>query len=278
MQENSRAKTIRIECESGSTIDYRNLTELQGNLKTRNERDIERMARSILDYGFSFPFFVWQSGKRNYVMDGHGRLSALQALEEQGYEIPPLPVAWIQAKSKKQAKQKLLRMNTVYGEITLEGLQEFVADINVDWDEVILPSGTLEFEDDDGLDPEEQYSRKIEPPIYEPTSAEPPKLKAMLDTERRDQLLQDIDVARRNDMISVNEETLLREAANRHTVFNYAQIAEYYSHASPPMQRLMEQSALVIIDFKKAIELGFVRLTKQMAEQYAIQQEIEDGT
>jgi len=56
----------------------------------------------------------------------------------------------------------------------------------------------------------------------------------------------------------------LRAAAERHVVFNYANIAEFYAHADKGLQALMEDSALVIIDFNKAIEQGFVRLNEDM--------------
>ena len=55
-------------------------------------------------------------------------------------------------------------------------------------------------------------------------------------------------------------------AARRHTIFNYAKIADYYASATPEMQRLMEESALVIIDFDNAIANGYVKLNKRMAE------------
>ena len=61
---------------------------------------------------------------------------------------------------------------------------------------------------------------------------------------------------------------MLREAAARHIVFNYERMADYYAHASPEMQSLMEDSALVIIDFEKAIDDGFVRLCQDLKEQY----------
>ena len=37
-------------------------------------------------------------------------------------------------------------------------------------------------------------------------------------------------------------------AAQRHLVFNYANIAEYYTHQNKNMQDLMKQSALIILD------------------------------
>ena len=57
-------------------------------------------------------------------------------------------------------------------------------------------------------------------------------------------------------------------AAYRHTKFNYKNIAEYYAHANKEMQGLMEDSALVIIDFDKAIENGYVKLSEDIANQY----------
>ena len=42
--------------------------------------------------------------------------------------------------------------------------------------------------------------------------------------------------------------------------FNYRNIAEYYAHATPEMQRLMEESALVIIDVDDAIANGYATL------------------
>lgn len=49
-------------------------------------------------------------------------------------------------------------------------------------------------------------------------------------------------------------------------MFNYSKIADYYASASPEMQELMEDSALVIIDFDDAIAKGYVKLNKRMVE------------
>ena len=46
--------------------------------------------------------------------------------------------------------------------------------------------------------------------------------------------------------------------------FDYSKIANFYAHSSRECQELMENSALVIIDFNKAIENGFVRLTEEI--------------
>ena len=60
--------------------------------------------------------------------------------------------------------------------------------------------------------------------------------------------------------ITEEERQFLKDAAGRHNVFNYRNIAEYYAHANPVMQRLMEKSALVIIDIDNAIANGYASL------------------
>jgi hypothetical protein len=264
----NKQERITIACEGATTVDYHELSELQGALKNRDEADIQRMITSIRRYGFSFPFFVWRNRKRLWCLDGHGRIEALRRLESQGVEIPPVPVSWVEAKTKAEAKQKLLRLNSQYGDITQEGLAEFTANLNIDWDEISLPAGRLEPGQPEDAD--ENYSRLVEAPIYEPTRTTPPSIDTLCDTSRRDALLHDIEQA----SIGEDEKTMLRLAAERHLVFNYANIAEYYAHASPETQRLFEASALVIIDIDQAIEQGFVSLTKRLRDLY----EADHGT
>ena len=50
--------------------------------------------------------------------------------------------------------------------------------------------------------------------------------------------------------------------------FSYSKIAEYYAHSKEEMQSLMEKSALVIIDFDKAVENGYTRLSQTVISQY----------
>lgn len=57
-----------------------------------------------------------------------------------------------------------------------------------------------------------------------------------------------------------------RIAALRHIVFDYGQIAEFYAHQDKEVQELMEASALVIIDFDKAIENGYSRFKEDIYE------------
>ena len=110
---------------------------------------------------------------------------------------------------------------------------------------------------------ESQYSAKINAPVYEPKNKKPYILELMNNSKAK-RLSKEINEAN----ITEEEKIFLKFAAQRHNVFNYESIADYYSHANPEMQNLMERSALVIIDFEKAIQLGYVRLSKEIQAQY----------
>lgn len=129
-------KTIKITCESKTKLSLLELSDFQGELKYRDKIDIDKVAKSILKYGFSFPFFVWRSGTKNYILDGHGRKLALKKLSADGYEIPDLPVIYISADSIPDAKEKLLRINSRFGDITQESLEGFAEGLNFDFGEV----------------------------------------------------------------------------------------------------------------------------------------------
>ncbi len=107
------------------------------------------------------------------------------------------------------------------------------------------------------------YTAKIEAPLYEPKNA-PPHILELVDDSKTKRLITEI----KNSKISEPEKAFLIEAAKRHNVFDYARIADYYAHAGAEMQELMENSALVIIDFEKAIQLGFVKLSTEIFQQY----------
>ena len=47
-------------------------------------------------------------------------------------------------------------------------------------------------------------------------------------------------------------------------MFEYRKVADFYAHASADIQDLMELLALVVVDYDKAIELGFVQLSAEI--------------
>jgi hypothetical protein len=111
---------------------------------------------------------------------------------------------------------------------------------------------------------DEQYSRKIESPVYEPKNPKPAVSELFDDTKTRT-LLAAIEAAAE---LTDEERAFLTIAARRHTVIHYNKVADFYAHADAKLQALMEDSALVIIDFNRAIELGYVKLAEDIAKLY----------
>jgi hypothetical protein len=116
-----------------------------------------------------------------------------------------------------------------------------------------------------------KYSASIQAPIYEPKNKKPHILE-LCDKSKTHRLIKEIE----SSPLPHDEKNFLLDAARRHNVFNYELIADYYAHASPEMQRLMERSALVIIDFEKAIEYGYIKLCDNIRNQF-LQEYPEDN-
>lgn len=125
----------------------------------------------------------------------------------------------------------------------------------------------------DIFDQEEQelidstYTKKVDVPLYVP-KYEKPNVFELFDHMKAMKLIKRINESNVTD----NEKRFLIFAAYRHIVFNFSKIADYYAHSNAEMQDLMEQSALVIVDFDKAIEYGYVALNNQLSNQYLEEQ------
>ena len=131
-----------------------------------------------------------------------------------------------------------------------------VPDFVVGWDR------TEDNAEESGQDGQE-YTRKIKAPVYEPKNKKPEILE-LFSIDKFNELI----LAIQSSGVTDQEKQFLILSAHRHIVFSFSKIADYYAHSGKEMQALMEQSALVIIDFDKAIEHGFVRLSKQIAQLY----------
>ncbi len=138
-------KTIKITCEGTDYVDYKTLVPFQGHLKILSNDNLEKLKKSIIKYGFTVPAFIWQSGKKKYILDAHQRALALSSLAEDGYAIPDIPIVYIEAKNKTEAKEKLLHITSQYGEFDHDGLTDFLSSIDAD-DELLE---TLRFTNDE---------------------------------------------------------------------------------------------------------------------------------
>jgi len=131
-----RRQPIRIACEGADTLSLDRLTPLQGDLKRLSPANATRLRKEILDLGFSEPISVWQTNGTTYILNGHQRVTVLKAMQADGYTIPPLPVSRVDATNLEQARRKILALTSQYGEMTPDGLSDFLAETELTLPEV----------------------------------------------------------------------------------------------------------------------------------------------
>lgn len=123
--------TIQFKNPNGilPTITLKELIEQYecNSLKQKHNRDLGDLKASILSDGMIMPIVVWMEGK--FVTDGAGRLQALEQLEYEGHEVPPIPYLPIHAESKQEAKKHTLLISSKFGEITEESAADFLLDM-----------------------------------------------------------------------------------------------------------------------------------------------------
>ena len=100
------------------------------------------------------------------------------------------------------------------------------------------------------------YSTKVAIPQYLPKN-ECPNIDSLFNDAKYRELLNEINSAD----ITDEQKMFLTLAATRHISFRYDRIADYYAHQPANVQKLMENSALVIIDLEDAIANGYVKLS-----------------
>lgn len=105
-----------------------------------------------------------------------------------------------------------------------------------------------------------KYNAKIEIPHYE-IKGKKPRIEELYDDNKTLELQKRI---KRSNIKDKELEYFLNLCCYRFLEFNYSNIAEYYAHTDKKTQELMEELALVIIDFNKAVSNGFVEYTEKM--------------
>lgn len=241
-------------------VEYRNIADIKPNPKNPRVIKDEKYAQLVHSLR-NFPdmlekrplvCFTDIDGKL-VVLGGNMRLKA--AIE---IGLKELPVMLADDWTEEQKAEFIIKDNVSFGEWNRQ-------ELHAGWDVQQLAEWGLDIPDFDN-EIENNYSRKIEAPIYTPISDKIPELSVLYNTEKYKSLILKIEQTD----IHISIKDFLKVAATRHIVFNYSNIAEFYSHVNKELQELMEDSALVIIDFNKAIENGYVKLTEEIINAYSI--------
>ncbi len=253
------------------------------NPRTMSDEARAKLKRGIERFGLVDPIIVRRSD--NLVVGGHQRL---QAVSELGW--PDVPVVYLDDLDDTEAAALNVLLNNpdAQGAWDMAKLADLLSEMDGHgFDATLTGFDTAGLEDilswtpdalpDDDKALAENYSRKIQPPVYEPKADKAPREADLYDRTRADTLLAAIERAEKKHALPRQVATFLRAAAERHTVFRFDRIAEYYAHAPAEVQALMEDSALVIIDFDRAVELGYVKLTEAMLAEAGYAKAAEEG-
>ena len=221
----------------------------ENNAKKHTTKQIKQVANSIKEFGFNQPIVV---DKDNVIIVGHGRYEASKLLGLTDVPVITVDLTEEQANAYRLADNKLNEsewdMILVNEELKLLSEPMFRL---TGFDESIF--------DDLSIDGEGRYTKKIVPPVYEPRNEKPP-LNKLYDDSKTKLLLKKIEKLDLNK----DEKDFLKNAAYRMTVFSFKDIADYYAHSDSLMKEIMEELALIIIDYDKAVELGFVNVAENL--------------
>lgn len=232
-----------------------------------NKKAVEKVMKSIQAYGFKVPCVL----DKNYLLiTGHTRWEAAKRLK-----MKRIPCIIASDLNKAKADAFRIADNKVaeYSTWDMTKLKEELSKIqleDIEFDDmgfdndfsieklglVDMPEGS---DGDEGEIETEKYSTKTNIPQYEIQGLNI-KLSDCIDKQKYVELLKEIE----NSTVSDAQKKFLKLAATRHIRFIYKNIAEYYASTNSDMQRLMEHSALVIIDIDDAIRNGYARLTKEV--------------
>lgn len=238
-------------------MEYRKLKDiklLDRNPRTIRDDDFKKLVQSIEanpDYFEARPLILSDRTGELVIIAGNQRYRAAKELK-----LKEVPTFLIKDLTEEREKEIIIRDNVSNGQWDWDLLAN-------DWDVDQLEEWGLDipnFERDENQD--DKYTQKIDTPVYEPKN-EKPKITELYNAERYKELISEID----NSSIDNDVKAMLKVSASRHIVFNYENMADYYAHSSKDVQILMENSALVIIDFDKAIELNYVKLKNEISEQ-----------
>ena len=233
------------------------------NVRQHDVANIQAIMKSLEEFGQRKPIVINTAGT---VIAGNGTLQAARMLGWTEIAAVEVPADWSEEKAKAFAiadnrTAELASWDTALLASQLTELQEYGYELEqLGFTELIDPNEPEQKPDTDpGLN--EAYTNIANAPQYE-IVGEQPEISELVDTTRAGLLIAEVN---KSDLPLELKEFLIR-AANRHMVFNYKKIAEFYPHQTKAVQELMEKSALVIIDFNDAIRYGFASLSDSIKQ------------
>tara|TARA_R100000278_G_scaffold123250_1_gene112258 strand:+ start:3223 stop:3939 length:717 start_codon:yes stop_codon:yes gene_type:complete len=230
-------------------VNINTIVENPNNPRYINKEKFKKLVKSLKDLPSMLDVRPIVVDENMIVLGGNMRL---KALKEAGFT--EVKIHQVKNWSEEQKKEFIIKDNSSFGEW--------------DWD-ILANEWDLDLLDDWGLDlnktllEENPYTKKIEAPKYEAGETKP-NLKECYNIDKYNALVKNIN----NSKLDKDLKEFLLLSATRFITLDFSKIADLYPHLNKDEQNLFEEQALVIIDFEKAIESGYVNLNKKITKQY----------
>lgn len=268
-----------------SKISIYDLKPAEYNPRVMPSDEMDKLTTSLRTFGLVDPIII-DLTDNNTIIGGHQRYEALMHLDEEDLTLIPLGdiglvinETSIRIKDKNDQKALNLALNKIQGEWDYDKRDIILTELNADGYNIELTGFTedelkldldlnidtlndYDLNQDENSPLDDKYTHKTSTPIYTPSN-EKPAITDCYNSEKRDKLIQRINESQ----IPPEIKEFLKLASNRHISFNYSLIADFYAHSNKEIQELFEQNALVIIDYERAIQDGYVKIKKTIEEE-----------
>jgi len=237
------------------TVAIESLNLDPNNARRHSKKNLDAISASLNKFGQRKPIVV----HNGVVIAGNGTLEAAKSLGWNEISITRCPDNWDAdtAMAYALADNRSSELAEWGDDVLAAQLKELD---ERGWDLSDLGFTSKEFEDIKAGE-ENPYTKTVNLPQYE-IVGDKPVMSDLFNEDKAKELRNEILAAD----LPEDVQDFLIMAANRHTVFNYSKIAEYYPHATPEIQELMEKSALVIIDLDDAIRYGYAAFVETINE------------
>jgi hypothetical protein len=240
------------------TLPIKKLTPDRKNARKHDDENLRILAQSLEKFGQRKPIVITEA---NEVVAGNGTLEAAKKLGWLEIEVVRVPNDW---------SSEMVRAFAIADNRTAELSEWNTEELNAQLLELEGSGWQLEdfgfvavesAEAQKNNQEENAYNQSVKIPQYE-IVGEKPGLLELVDNSKTLSLQKQVEKTN----LPEDVKEFLKLAAYRHTVFDYRKIAEFYAYMPAEIQKLFEDSALVIIDLQDAIANGFTNFTNTIAE------------
>lgn len=218
------------------------------NVRRHDQKNLDAIKGSLARFGQQKPIVV---GANNVVIAGNGTIAAAMSLGWKEISIVRSELIGPEATAYAIADNRTAEL----AEWDDDALGKQLAALQIEDEELARATGFDPKELDKLTSGEEKYVQVNFPPIYDPNCRKP-ELHELFDDTKTKTLIANID----RSQLPEEMKHFLRAASYRHTVIRFDLVADYYANASEEEQKHFEDNFLVIIDYDKAIEQGFVMM------------------